>query len=161
MIFNGNITGSGLDHVPGGAEFSDKSVFSFHYYCWWLNDDTDLQRQTCDRLFGPKIFEQVTRETRRMGGAAMLTEWGQGCHFDTDSNDASSECVAIMDLADKHLMGWMDWYFQVRKGSMIQSSFLLYSPVIASVPVHQFLAPHICKDVCCGLAHEYSIKLFS
>lgn len=42
----------------------------------------------------------------------MITEWGQGCHFDTDVNDETSECNAIMGLADRHLMGWIEWYFQ-------------------------------------------------
>jgi endoglycosylceramidase len=116
MIFNGTVLGSGLDHVPGGQDHLDKSVFSFHYYCWWYSDLTnDMQRQTCDRLFGPKIFDQVSRETRHRGGAAMLTEWGQACDFNNQNpSDPDIECNQVMDLADKHLIGWTDWYFGER-----------------------------------------------
>jgi endoglycosylceramidase len=35
MIFNGDILGSGFDHVPGGSDHMNSSVYSFHYYCWW------------------------------------------------------------------------------------------------------------------------------
>ncbi len=38
----------------------------------------------------------------------MLTEWGQGCEF-PGSN--IGECDPIMDLADSHLMSWIDWYW--------------------------------------------------
>jgi endoglycosylceramidase len=117
MIFNGNYTGSGFDHVPGAATFDDavsRSVFSFHYYCWWYDSETnDMARKTCDHLFGPKIFSQVVKDVKRTGGAVMLTEWGQGCAFDTDGVDTDplSECNQIMDLADRHLISWTDWYF--------------------------------------------------
>lgn len=116
MIFNGTVMGSGFDHVPGGTEHIDSAVFSFHYYCWWYSDLTnDMQRQTCDRLFGPKVFDQVSRETRQRGGAAMLTEWGQACDFNNqDPSDPTTECNAIMDLADQHLFSWTDWYFGER-----------------------------------------------
>ena len=33
MLFEGNATGSGFDHVPGGDAFKNRSAFSFHYYC--------------------------------------------------------------------------------------------------------------------------------
>ena len=108
MIFNGTVTGSGFDHVPGGADFAEKSVFSFHYYCWWFTDDgKQLGKRTCDERFGPKVFDQVVEDTRFLGGSAMLTEWGQGCdpHINT-----TAECEPIMDLADEHLLSWTDWW---------------------------------------------------
>jgi endoglycosylceramidase len=113
MIFNGNLTGSGFDHVPGGAEFASSSVFSFHYYCWWYQDpENDFTRETCDRLFGPKVFEQAIHETKKLGGATMLTEWGQGCGYDSDDPyNPQGECHAIMDLGDKFFVSWTDWYF--------------------------------------------------
>jgi hypothetical protein len=39
------------------------------------DSNDDFTKKTCDQLFGPKVFEQVMRETKRLGGAAMLTEW--------------------------------------------------------------------------------------
>ena len=33
MIFSGNISGSGFEHVPGGAAYRNRSAYSYHYYC--------------------------------------------------------------------------------------------------------------------------------
>ncbi len=114
MIFNGDVIGSGFNHTPNSR--SDSSVFSFHYYCWWYSDpNNDLTRQTCDKLFGPKVFEQAIRETKEIGGATMLTEWGQGCNYDNENyNDKENECNVIMDLGDQWFVSWTDWYFGER-----------------------------------------------
>jgi endoglycosylceramidase len=109
MIFNGTVTGSGFTHVPGGEQFADKSVFSFHYYCWWWSPDGQLTKETCDKMFGPKIFDQATENVRIMGGSAMMTEWGLGC--DPGYSGYEDECAPIMDLADEHLISWTDWWW--------------------------------------------------
>lgn len=111
MIFNGSVIGSGFDTVPGGTMYANKAVFSFHYYCWWY-DDTGMNIKTCDHILLSKVFDEVIRTTKQIGGSAMLTEWGQGCDYDHSSpNNSTSECNAIMDMADKHYLGWTDWYF--------------------------------------------------
>jgi endoglycosylceramidase len=138
MIFNGDILGSGFDHVPGGITYQNASVFSFHYYCWWYSDTTnDMQRKTCDSIFGPKVFEQVIRETKQLGGAAMLTEWGQACDYDNEDvyND-QGECNAIMAFADDHLISWTDWYFGERLsgsnfGSLTENGRRIFSRIYA------------------------------
>jgi endoglycosylceramidase len=110
MIFNGTVSGSGFTHVPGGHEHADKSVFSFHYYCWWFSPDQPDQmvKQTCDRMFGPKVFDQVKEDVRILGGSAMMTEWGLGCD---PTYGITEECNPIMDLADEHLFSWTDWWW--------------------------------------------------
>lgn len=110
MIFNGTVSGSGFTHVPGGSEHADKSVFSFHYYCWWFDasNPTAFQKRTCDEGFGPKVFNQALEEARVLGGSTMLTEWGQGCD-PTYGN--SAECDPVMNLADEYLVSWIDWYW--------------------------------------------------
>lgn len=143
MIFNGEVLGSGLEYTPGHRP--DASVFSYHYYCWWYKDE-QASRETCDRKFGPKVMEAVQRDIRNIGGAAMLTEWGQGCNFDAEgeASNAQSECNAIMDLAERHQMGWMDWYFggwlNEHNWNMSVSARQLfsrtYARAIAGTPVH-------------------------
>lgn len=64
MIFNGTLTGSGFTHVPGGEQYANMSVFSFHYYCWWYGGGGEYNRQTCDRMFGPKVFDQAAEDVR-------------------------------------------------------------------------------------------------
>jgi hypothetical protein len=97
------------------------SVLSYHYYCWWLKPDDEFTKETCDKLFGPKVIDQILRDVNRTGGSAMLTEWGQGCadqltNIDVHNASTYTECVAVMALADKHFMGWTDWYFGGKLG---------------------------------------------
>jgi endoglycosylceramidase len=108
MILNGTLLGSGFAHVPGGVEYAHKSIYSFHYYCWWFGNGGVANRATCDKLFGPKVFSQVDSDISRLGGAAMLTEWGQGCD---PPNGLVEECDAIMNLSDEHFTSWTSWYF--------------------------------------------------
>jgi endoglycosylceramidase len=139
MIFNGNLTGTGFTHVPGGAQWANASVFSWHYYCWWYDPATatDFTRETCDQMFGPKVFDQVSRDIHKLGGSTMLTEWGQGCDFDNmDPYDESgNECNEVMKLADEHFMSWTDWYFgghlQEQFFDMSLNSRLIFSRVYA------------------------------
>ena len=108
MIFNGTVTGSGFTHVPGGASHADKSVLSFHYYCWWYTPDGNFTKLTCDNLFIPKIFNQVKEDVRIMGGAVMMTEWGLGCD---PTYGITEQCNPIMDQADESLVSWTDWWW--------------------------------------------------
>ena len=64
MIFNGSLSGSGFTEVPGGAAYANKSVFSFHYYCWWYGNGGEYNRHTCDEMFGPKVFAQVAQDVK-------------------------------------------------------------------------------------------------
>ena len=54
MIFNGQVSGSGFDQVPGGPEWSDKSVLSYHYYCWLQRGGDDplkwYEKGVCDKV---------------------------------------------------------------------------------------------------------------
>jgi hypothetical protein len=75
--------------------------------------NNDFQRKTYDHLFAPKVFHQVSKDIKHLGGAMMLTEWGQACDFDSAGVDIDpqSECNQIMDGADRNLLSWTDWYF--------------------------------------------------
>ena len=108
MIFNGTVSGSGFTAVPGGDNFKNTSLFSFHYYCWWFTDGGELDKETCDEMFGPKVFSQVEEDISNVGGSMMLTEWGQGCD---PASGLVDECNAIMNLADTYLTSWVSWYF--------------------------------------------------
>jgi len=66
MILNGTASGSGFTEVPGGAQYANKSVFSFHYYCWWYGNGGEYNRHTCDEMFGPKVFDQVAQDVKVM-----------------------------------------------------------------------------------------------
>ncbi|CAF1539889.1 unnamed protein product [Rotaria sordida] len=89
---SGQIFGSGFSHVPGGIDYQNRSVLSYHYYCTTLainlvpgNENIPIfDRVLCNNIEGPAVFRSVKNEIRRLGGSGFLTEFG-GC-------DGSSAC---------------------------------------------------------------------
>lgn len=65
--FNGNYSGSGFTHVPGGDEYRNRSVFSYHYYCTIIqvipvpgNESIPIfDRLMCDDIEGPDLFRSA------------------------------------------------------------------------------------------------------
>lgn len=138
MIFNGSVMGSGFSQVPGGDKYRGKSVFSFHYYCWWYTGEGNLEKVTCDDMFGNKVFDQVSTDIQQLGGSAMLTEWGQGCE---PYNGNDGECQPIMNLADDHLLSWIEWYWSGRlmngwdtDAQSISTFSRTFAQVVAGIP---------------------------
>ena len=68
MIFDeeaGGVIGSGFEHVPGGAQFANRSVF-FHYYCksFAPSGKPRMQKILCDDAIAPLISPR-SRKRRR------------------------------------------------------------------------------------------------
>lgn len=88
MVFPGDGSGhnvtsnhwasSGFTQVPGGDDYKNRSVFSYHYYCWVAEKTNDplptFIKAICDEVFGPKVFETVLDDISKLGGGSMLTE---------------------------------------------------------------------------------------
>ena len=62
MVFDGTASGSGFDHVPGGPEYANRSVFSYHYYCASFVPDyqkSGFWRKTiCDHTLVSALFHK-------------------------------------------------------------------------------------------------------
>jgi endoglycosylceramidase len=108
---------SGFDHVPGGDEYGDRSVFSFHYYCFFAKngDGTtypSMEKKACDEFLGPAVFDAVDETAKRLGSGSMMTEFG-GSFFSPDSNTpngrSTEEFNWLMDEADRRLQSWTFW----------------------------------------------------
>lgn len=41
------------------------------------------------------MFGQVAEDVKKLGGAAMLTEWGQGCDFNSGKMRGVGLCVSL------------------------------------------------------------------
>ena len=106
--------GTGFTKVPGGEEWKQKSVLSWHYYYppltysttsfpWW-------HRALAHWLFGPGVFLGSEKESRKLGAGSLLTEWGIA-RPDADKPDSwgSIEAAWVMDRADKHTLSWCYW----------------------------------------------------
>jgi endoglycosylceramidase len=73
MIFGGNVTGSGFEHVPGGAGWENASAYAYHYYCmsWLPGWETEpLPRKVlCDAAIAPSVFRAVGEDEMSTGSA--------------------------------------------------------------------------------------------
>ena len=61
-----SVLATGFNHVPGGPEYNNRSVLSWHYYCNLF--DSEIDNNTiqsvfiqifCDTIFGPDVFNTV------------------------------------------------------------------------------------------------------
>jgi endoglycosylceramidase len=107
MIFDGKISGSGYDQVPGGDEYKDRSVFSYHYYCNSFSPNwreyPNRQKFICDKTIGPLVFKAVKNDLEKFGGAAMMTE-GMAC-----DDHHQEECINVANMLDEHLFSFTDY----------------------------------------------------
>jgi len=111
-----SVLGPGFSAPPGGPDYLNRTVMSYHYYCWALgyagDEETDPVLSTlCDEVLGPVVFNTVSSRAAELGGSAtMLTEFGE-CNPDFEHPDeaGSTECRFVLDEADKHLQSWSYW----------------------------------------------------
>ena len=114
MLLNGSYVGSGFRHVPGGQAYRDRSVFSFHYYCWLMSSEVhkpypSARRYACDDVLGPDVFKTVKSDIAKIGGSSFLTEFGL-CAPDGQTNStATIECDFVMSEADRNFQSWTYW----------------------------------------------------
>jgi endoglycosylceramidase len=79
---------SGFTAAPGGSEFGNQSVLSYHYY-YVPNFSRDVQ------------FSTRIRDAKRMGCGAMLTEF-----------NLTVDEISTMELADSYRQSWIGWAFK-------------------------------------------------
>eukprot|EP01126_Amoeba_proteus_P055817 TRINITY_DN6951_c0_g2_i3.p1 TRINITY_DN6951_c0_g2~~TRINITY_DN6951_c0_g2_i3.p1 ORF type:complete len:466 (-),score=64.19 TRINITY_DN6951_c0_g2_i3:49-1446(-) len=125
MVFEGKVVGSGFSQVPGGDDFRNRSVLSYHYYC----SSFGSERVLCDDVIGPEIFRAIGEDLAAMGGSSMLTEFG--------GPDTIPETVDVMDTADDFLQSWLLWddFSQVPSGDLKAILIRTYARAVAGKPL--------------------------
>ncbi len=142
---NGKYFGTGFTHVPGGNDYRNRSVLSYHYYCITLsvvpvpgNSTIPIfDRVLCDGVEGPALFHSVQTDLVELGGSAFLTEFG-GC-------ENSPTCDEQLDwgliAADQFLQSWAFWGEFYGDLNTTKRLSRVYARAIAGQPVSmQFLA---------------------
>ena len=119
IMSNKSAVGTGFDHAPGYDV--ERTVFSWHYYCWLLAVEAhpmingtypNFTRSFCDGWQLRTYFDVVESDMERIGGgASFLTEFGQ-CDYPnfSDKNDTNQdECRFILESSDSHFQSWTYW----------------------------------------------------
>jgi endoglycosylceramidase len=142
---NGKYVGTGFTHVPGGNDYRNRSVLSYHYYCIILslvpvpsNDTIPVfDRVLCDDVEGPALFRSVLNDLTQLGGSAFLTEFG-GCH-------GSPTCDEQLDwgltAADQFFQSWAFWGVIYNDMKTVKRVSRVYARAVAGIPISmQFIA---------------------
>ncbi|CAF0900617.1 unnamed protein product [Rotaria sordida] len=136
---NGKYFGSGFTHVPGGDDYRNRSVLSYHYYCIILSlipvpDNSTIpffDRVLCDDIEGPAVFRSIEIDLAQLGGSAFLTEFG-GCE---DSPTCDEQLDWGLDAADEFLQSWAFWGGLLGDVPAIKRLSRVYARAIAGKPL--------------------------
>ncbi len=81
----------GFSSVPGGDNYKNRSVLSYHYYS---NINLNLNLHMWSR----------NRDIVRLGGGGMVTEFGIG--------NTEEEVTKFMNVSDNYLQSWIGWSYK-------------------------------------------------
>lgn len=88
-----DVVPAGFTAAPGGEEFSDRSVFTYHFY-------------TPPQFSADVYFRTRVRDANRLHVASMLTEFERNR---PDNDTVTDPFVAYAEVADAHLQSWTMW----------------------------------------------------
>jgi endoglycosylceramidase len=136
---NGKYFGTGFTKVPGGDDYRNRSVLSYHYYCIILSlipvpgnvTIPIYDRLLCDDVEGPALFRSVQNDLIQLGGSAFLTEFG-GCD---DSPTCDEQLNWGLDGADQFLQSWAFWGDVLGLNKTINRIARIYAHAIAGKPL--------------------------
>ena len=99
--WNISLDAIGFDHVPGGHEFANTSVFSFHYYSSPNVGDKH------------KYFSARSIDGKRLGATSFLTEFDVNSDIDTPGMFADTA-----NVCDEYLISWIGWEYKTMAGAL-------------------------------------------
>jgi endoglycosylceramidase len=109
LVDNGLLDQTGFTHVPGGDQYSNRSVLSYHIYCGFTNRTGDPGSWTivCDGV-QDLIYEFAMKEVRRLGAGGFMTEFGA---LD-DLPNGIDNIVNLLNMADTFQQSWSWWQYK-------------------------------------------------
>lgn len=116
IFSNRSNIGTGFSQVPGGPNFKNRSVLSYHFYCWLLQaQDAHItypffKREICHAL-AQTAFQTIQKDIKKLGGGSFLTEFGLCGPDGNNKSTTTVECNFVMSTADKYLQSWTYWGF--------------------------------------------------
>ncbi|KAF2069016.1 hypothetical protein CYY_009664 [Polysphondylium violaceum] len=93
--------------TPGGVEYNDRQVYSYHIYCGTDRSGNPRHQYVCDseeNIF----FNGAMRDLKRIGGGGFMTEFGAV----SNSTNSIGMLEFMTSTADKYLQSWTYWAFK-------------------------------------------------
>jgi len=115
---NNEVIGTGFDHAPQNDV--NRTVFSWHYYCWLLDVDQNpvvngslptFVKTFCEDWQLKTYFKTVANDMQLIGGgASFLTEFGTCVYHDPITHQVDTEeCQNVLNAGDEHFQTWTYW----------------------------------------------------
>ena len=104
-----DIEETGFTEGPGGSDYNNRQVLSYHNYCFDVTKQGDPKSGlVCDVFDTYMIGIRVAEVRRKKLGGMMLTEFGAI----SNSSKGIEELNRITGLADDLLQSWTYWQFK-------------------------------------------------
>lgn len=159
---NPPVFGPGFSQVPGGADYMNRTVLSWHWYCPLIGLAPDsgpydpVTRTLCDEILGPMAFKAVEMWSEDLGEGGgrkaghMLTEFGI-CVPDSEKPDSVNtiECEFVLAEMDKKVESWTYW----------DTYGILYGPDFVENKAKYFVRPF--PTATHGMPHSLSFDVDS
>jgi endoglycosylceramidase len=103
---------TGLSEGPGGPEYNDRQVLSYHIYCIFLDKDGQPEStRLCDGVEGDVVRNRV-HDMDKLGVAGFMTEWGAYYNKTVPGSKPYEDGLELTRLADEHLQSWTYWQYK-------------------------------------------------
>jgi endoglycosylceramidase len=103
---------TGLTEGPGGAQYNDRQVFSYHLYCIIMDKNGQpLNTRLCDGV-DKDVIKIRLHDMDKLGVAGFMTEWGAYDNKTIPGSKPYDDGIELMGLADEHLQSWAYWQYK-------------------------------------------------
>ncbi|CAM4966051.1 unnamed protein product [Rotaria socialis] len=100
---------TGFTEGPGGKEYNNRQVFSYHNYCLDVTKQGDPKSDlVCDLFDNILIYLRVQEARKKKFGGMMITEFGGN----SNSTEGIEELNRVTAIADDFLQSWTYWQFK-------------------------------------------------
>lgn len=103
-----DLFGAGFKDSPGGEEFRDREVYSYHIYCFNVDDySVPKNEKICNWM---DSFFHTSKEgvARKLGVGKFMTEFGAIL----DTPNGNKELDYLLDLMESRFTSWAYWEFK-------------------------------------------------
>lgn len=116
------ISETGLTEGPGGSDYNDRQVLSYHLYCIILDrNGQPMSTRLCDGI-EEDVMKNRLHDMDKLGVAGFITEWGAYNNQTVPGSKPYEDGLEIMGLADKYLQSWAYWQYKGYGDFTTQSS---------------------------------------
>ncbi|XP_003382563.1 PREDICTED: endoglycoceramidase-like [Amphimedon queenslandica] len=102
---------TGLTEGPGGPDYNDRQVYSYHMYCIIMDSMGQPSNAFLCDLLDEDLFNIRMSDLQKLSTGGFMTEWGAYTALSPGSA-AMSDALELMKLADSHLQSWSYWQYK-------------------------------------------------